>query len=86
MSKKLRLVEVRVQPVFMVDDGESLTALEHPVMVIPAPEWPTYSSERFPRETAAFAAQLESGELETPAPAPNRAQRRKKAPPARKRR
>jgi hypothetical protein len=33
----------------VIDDGDTITELEHPVTVIPAAEWPTYSSERFPR-------------------------------------
>jgi hypothetical protein len=58
MSKKLRLVKVMVQPVFMVDDGETLTEIEHAAIAIPAAEWPTYSSERFPRETEAWEKSL----------------------------
>lgn len=56
--KRLRLVKVLVQPVFVLDDGETIEELEHPPMVIPAAEWPTYSSERFPRETEAWERQL----------------------------
>jgi len=58
---KLRLVEVRVQPVFMLDDGETLEPVEHPVTVIPASEWASYSGERFPREVAAWQSKLDSG-------------------------
>jgi len=57
---KLRLVEVHVQPVFMLDDGENLTRVEHPATVIPAAEWPTYSSQRFPREVADWQARLDA--------------------------
>lgn len=56
---KLRLVHVIVQPVFMLDDGENLSEVEHKPTVIPASEWPTYSSERFPREVAAWQARLD---------------------------
>jgi hypothetical protein len=60
--QRLRLVEVRVQPVFMLDDGENLTPLEHPPTVIPAHEWPTYSSERFPREVQEWQQRIEAEE------------------------
>lgn len=56
--RKLRLVKVLVQPVFMLDDGETLTELEHAAVAIPPDEWPTYSSERFPAELAAWEKQL----------------------------
>lgn len=63
MSAKLRLVKVAVQPVFVLDDGESIieVPLEEAV-VIPASEWPTYSSERFPREVADWQARLDKEE------------------------
>lgn len=60
MTKRIRLVNVRVQPVFMLDDGENLEPIEHPVTVIPAAEWPTYSSERFPREVEEWQRNLEA--------------------------
>ncbi len=60
---KLRLVKVLVQPVFVVDHGTHVTELEHPAVVIPALEWPTYSSERFPREVAEFEKAIARGEL-----------------------
>jgi hypothetical protein len=56
---RLRLVKVLVQPVFVLDDGETITEVEHGVIAIPAAEWPTYSAERFPVEVAAWQAQLE---------------------------
>lgn len=56
--KKLRLVKVLVQPVFVVDDGETVTEVEHGAIAIPAADWPTYSSERFPAEVAAWEASL----------------------------
>jgi hypothetical protein len=59
---KLRLVEVRVQPVFMLDDGETLKSIDHPVAVIPASEWPMYSGERFPREVADWQTKLDAEE------------------------
>jgi hypothetical protein len=61
-KKQLRLIKVAVQPHFVLDDGENITELEHPVTVIPASEWPTYSSERFPREVQAWQAQIDTEE------------------------
>lgn len=57
---RVRLVSVQVQPVFLLDDGETLTPVDHPSVMIPAAEWPTYSSERFPREVAEWQAQLDA--------------------------
>jgi len=61
-KSRLRLIKVAVQPFFVLDDGETITELEHQVTVIPASEWPTYSSERFPREVAEWQARLDAGE------------------------
>jgi hypothetical protein len=57
--RRLRLVRVVVQPYFVLDDGVTITELEHPPMVIPASEWPTYSSERFPAELEIWQSKLE---------------------------
>lgn len=57
---KLRLLKVIVQPVFVLDDGESITEVQHQPVAIPANEWPTYSSERFPREVAEWQARLDA--------------------------
>jgi hypothetical protein len=66
MKKTLRLVKVIVQPVFMLDDGETLSEIEHPPTVIPAGEWPAYSGSRFPREVAEWQRQLNAAS-QTPA-------------------
>lgn len=58
--RKLRLVKVIVQPMFILDDGETVTEIEHPAVAIPAAEWPSYSSERFPREVEAWQAQVDA--------------------------
>jgi len=59
MSAKLRLVKVAVQPFFVLDDGETITEVDHQATIIPASEWPTYSSERFPREVEEWQARLD---------------------------
>jgi hypothetical protein len=56
---KLRLVKVIVQPVFILDHGTHVAEVEHPPVVIPAEEWPTYSSERFPREVEQWQRRLD---------------------------
>ena len=61
-TPKLRLVKVLVQPVLVLDDGETIEEVDHPAIVIPADEWPTYSSERFPREIEEWQARLDKGE------------------------
>jgi len=71
--RRLRLVKVAVQPFFVIDDGESIVETEHPAIMIPGDEWPTYSSERFPREQAEWQARLDAEDK------PNRATRRRKA-------
>lgn len=68
---KLRLVQVLVQPVFMLDHGDRLEPLDHQPVAIPGDEWPTYSGERFPREVAAWQAQIDAENTQ-----PNRAARR----------
>lgn len=56
--KRLRLVKVVVKPVVVIDDGDIITEVDHPPVVIPASEWPTYSGERFPAELAAWQDEL----------------------------
>ena len=57
---RLRVVKVIVQPVIVLDDGEQITEIEHGSVAIPAAEWPTYSSERFPREIAEWQARIDA--------------------------
>lgn len=56
---QVKLVKVLVQPVFVLDHGDHLEEVDHPVVAIPADEWPSYSGERFPREVAAWQRQLD---------------------------
>ena len=74
MSAHLRLLKVIVQPVFVVDDGESLSEqTAEPIVVSPA-DWPTYATTIFPLATAQLQAQLDAA-----APAPSRQVRRASA-------
>lgn len=55
----LRLLKVIVQPVFVVDDGESLSEqVAQPIEVKPA-DWPTYATTAFPSAVAALQAQMD---------------------------
>jgi hypothetical protein len=49
LSKQLRLLKVAVTPVFVVDDGDTLTelALNPPTIVVSAQEWPGFAEGRF---------------------------------------
>jgi hypothetical protein len=60
MTKRLRLVKVVVQPVFVLDDGDTIQEMPHPPIEIPAADWPIYSGERFPREVAEWQERLNS--------------------------
>jgi hypothetical protein len=60
VSRRVRLLKVIVQPVFVLDDGQSITEVPVEEHVIPASEWPTYSSERFPLEVAEWQGQLDA--------------------------
>jgi hypothetical protein len=59
--RKLHLLKVIVQPVFVLIEDENATEVNHPPIAIPADEWPTYSSERFPAELKAWQAEIEAG-------------------------
>ena len=78
--RRLKLRKVLVQPVFSIEDEEGyLEDIEHPVVEIPAREWPTYSAERFPREVEAWQAQLDQDGDGAGASPPNGAAHRERA-------
>jgi hypothetical protein len=58
---EIALVEVAVQPTFVLMEGGAVVRkVVNDVIVIPASEWPTYSSERFPREVKEWQARLDA--------------------------
>jgi hypothetical protein len=65
MVRKLRLLKVLVQPVFVLDDGNALTELPADPIVVSAEEWPTYPSEGFAQAFATLQAEIEG---RSPAP------------------
>lgn len=71
MPKKIRLIDVDVIGHFVLDDGKTITRLPDQAATIPADEWETYSSVRFPHEVEEWEQRLN-----TPEPKPNREQRR----------
>lgn len=72
MSPRIRLVKVIVQPVFVLDYGDRIEEIDHPPVLVPEADWPTYSNIRFPREVGEWQKRLDTESL----PQPNRAQRR----------
>ena len=60
MSKRLRLLKVIVQPIFIVDDDEQgLSELTAQPIEVPAVEWPTFATGRFAEATAVLRDQVE---------------------------
>ena len=55
--KRLRLVKVIVHPIFVVDDGESLTEFPNTATGVPASEWDAFPA-RLVRDIADAEAQL----------------------------
>lgn len=59
---KLRLLKVIVQPVFVVDDGETLTEQATEPVVVAAKDWPDYPKTGFATAVRALEEQLGSAE------------------------
>jgi hypothetical protein len=60
MSRRLRLLKVMVQPIFVVDDDEGgLSELIPQAIEVSAQEWPTIATERFAEATAELRLQVE---------------------------
>ena len=56
--KQLRLVEVMVQAMFVVDDGETLTKQVTDPVTVPASEWDAFP-EAFKAQMAALQEQVQ---------------------------
>jgi hypothetical protein len=63
MSRKLRLLKVIVQPVFVLDDGDNLTEVSADPVVVSPEEWPTYPTSGFAQAVGALQAQIDDGSL-----------------------
>lgn len=57
--RRLRLLKVVVQPVFVVDDGETLTEQAAQPMEVPAAEWPGFAEGRFAEGFESLRQQVE---------------------------
>ena len=57
----LRLLKVVVQPVFAIDDGETLTETTAEPVVVASADWPTYPATRFLEAVDELQAQLDTG-------------------------
>lgn len=62
--KTLRLVKVIVHPIFVVDDGETLTEFANTASEIPAADWPDFPG-RLLRDIAEAEAKLNDAEPST---------------------
>jgi hypothetical protein len=62
MTRKLRLLKVIVQPVFVVDDGEQLVELRADPVEVSGREWPTFPEGRFQEGVEALRRQVEGAE------------------------
>jgi hypothetical protein len=63
MTTRVRLLKVIVQPVVVIDDGETLTELVGQPATVSAAQWPTYATTEF----AAAMEQLRQ-QVEEPTP------------------
>lgn len=62
---KIRLVKVVVQPIFVEDDGESLSEIGHHPVEVSAIDWPEYSGTIFPKQVEEWQEKLNDGSKET---------------------
>lgn len=68
--RKLRLLKVIVQPVFVVDDGKQLIEqAADPVVVSPA-DWPTFATTAFVEGMEQLQTQLEADETQASSEGP----------------
>jgi hypothetical protein len=49
-----------IQPILVLDDGDTLEEVQHPAVRITAENWPEYSSKTFPAELRAWQRQLDA--------------------------
>lgn len=62
MAKRLRLLKVIVQPVFVLDDGEELTELTTDPVIVAARDWPDYANTTFAESVADLREQFDAQE------------------------
>lgn len=64
--KRLRLLKVVVQPVFVVDDGESLSEMPAAAVMVPAADWSEFTAEGFMVQCEALMTRYSSDQGLTP--------------------
>lgn len=57
-SMELRLLKVVVQPIMVLDDGNSLREVPVDPITVPANEWPNYPTGRFVQQMKELQGQL----------------------------
>lgn len=62
MPTSLRLVKVIVQPVFVVDDGETLEEMTTQPLTVTAKDWPSFATEGFQDAVKELEATLKERE------------------------
>lgn len=62
MERKLRLLKVLVQPVFVIDDGDALTEVQAEAVVVSPEEWPTYPTTGFAQAVENLQAQIDGAD------------------------
>ena len=72
---KLRLLKVIVQPIFAIDDGETLTETPADPVVVRPGDWPTYPTTQFVDAVDALAVQLDAEVLPVRRSSPERLSR-----------
>lgn len=60
MSKQIRLLKVLVQPVFVVDDGDTLTEQATNPVEVSAVDWPTFATGPFVQGMEELQARLDA--------------------------
>jgi hypothetical protein len=63
-KKKLRLVKVVLQPVFVVDDGKTLAEMTVDPVQIAGADWPSYTERHWPKAVADLEAQVNGAKVE----------------------
>lgn len=70
-TPRVRLLKVHVQPVFVIDDGESLEELTGQPIMVSAASWRDFGENSFgPEDLEAIAAQYAAAQ-EAPVPEPH---------------
>lgn len=63
--KRLRLLKVVVQPIFVIDDGESLAEYAADPVVVSPGDWPTFATTAFVLGFEKLRLQIEGGQEST---------------------